>query len=186
MNLLPLFESVGQSNYNRFPLTALVVQARKFKDYRAFSKFYSIDIYHGYYWHLTQSADFKPSDNTGPRDMSSMSDGGITELGALMVTSHLNFWDENYNTELYGTKRRVTRPYVALFDPSALDPEDLRQVGRGFGNEVYLDREQARKMKLLGVYPLKYAKALDRKFHKMIPQSEEELYTLWRYAHGTH
>ena len=31
---------------------------------------------------------------------------------------------------------------------------------------------------------LKYAKALDRKFHSIIPQSENELYELWKFANS--
>ena len=66
-----LFEYL-HNDYDKFPLTALVKQAKKFKDFKEFSNFYSNEIYHGYYWHLTKDKDFKYSINSGSRDMSSM------------------------------------------------------------------------------------------------------------------
>lgn len=172
----------GFMDYNKFPLSALVKQARKFEDFKDFDRFYGIEIYHGYYWHLTENPDFKISDQIGPRDMSSMSDGGISEKGALMVTSDLEYWDSHYNTDPRSWKRKVKRNFAVLFDASDIEPHNLRQVSRGFGNEVYIDSQQVSKLKQIGVYSIKYAKSLDKKFHSMIPQSKEELYELWQYA----
>lgn len=169
-------------DYSKFPLSALVKQARNFAEFRDFDRFYGIEIYHGYYWHLTENPNFKISDQTGPRDMSSMSSGEASEKGALMVTSDLEYWDSHYNTDPRSWKRNVRRNFAVLFDASDIDPSNLRQVGRGFGNEVYIDSQQTSMLKQIGVYGLKYAKALDRKFHSMIPQSKRELYELWQHA----
>lgn len=177
-----LDESVVGTNYNKFPLTALITQAKKFKNFKDFSTFYSIDIFHGYYWHMTDNPEFKISDSTGPRDMSSMSDGGISEKGAIMLTSDLEYWDEHYNTSKDSWMRNIKRNYVVLFDASDIEPQFLRQVGRGFGNEIYLNSSNARKLKQLGVYKLNYAKSLNNKFHKIIPGSENELFELWKFA----
>jgi len=179
-----LNEQIDNTNYNKFPLTALIKQARKFKKFKEFSTFYSIDIYHGYYWHLTDNPKFQISDSTGPRDMSSISDGGVTENGAIMLTSDLEYWDEHYNTSRDSWKRDVKRNYVVLFDASDIEPRLLKQVGRGFGNEIYLDANTAKKLKQIGVYSLKYAKSLDNKFHNMIPQSENSLLNLWKFANS--
>jgi hypothetical protein len=171
-------------NYNKFPLSALITQAKKFENFQEFSKFYAIDIYHGYYWHLTTNPNFNISDTTGPEDKSSLSYGGISEYGAIMITSDLDYWDEYYNTSKDSDKRDVKRKYVVLFDASNIDPKSLKQVSRGFGNEIYLNAPTAKKLKKIGVYSLKYAKSLDNKFDKMIPQSENNLYELWKFANS--
>ena len=182
-----LEELAGVINYGRFPLSTLVKQAKKFNDFNEFSTFYVVQIYHGYYWHLTHNPDFKISDTTGPRDMSSLSTGEVSENGALMMTSDLDYWNNYYNYKDTGgltDKKAVTRPYAALIDASDVDPKYLRQVGRGFGNEVYLAPENAKNVKVLGTYSLKYAKSLDRKFHDLIPQSKEALFKLYTFAHS--
>jgi len=179
-----LNEQIENTNYNKFPLTALIKQARNFKIFKEFSTFYSLDIYHGYYWHLTDNPNFEISNSTGPRDMSSMSNGGITENGAIMLTSDLAYWDEYYNTSRDSWKRDIKRNYAVLFDASDIEPRLLKQVNRGFGNEIYLDANTAKKLKQMGVYSLKYAKSLDNKFHNMIPQSENSLLKLWKFANS--
>ena len=178
-----LMENMNNANYSKFPLNALIKQAKKFADFKEFSSFYSIDIYHGYYWHLTDNPEFKISNTTGPRDMSSMSRGGVSENGAIMLTSDLAYWDEHYNTSSSSSKRDIKRNYVVLFDASSINPKFLKQVGRGFGNEIYLDKNTASKLKHIGVYNLKYAKQLERKFDNTIPNTEEELKELWSHAH---
>ena len=40
-------------NTNKFPISALVKQAKNFKNFEDFEHLYSINIYHGYYWHWT-------------------------------------------------------------------------------------------------------------------------------------
>jgi hypothetical protein len=171
-------------SYNKFPLNALVKQGVKFNDFESFSKFYSLDIYHGYYWHLTDNSNFRIDSSKGPRDMSSMGGGGVSENGAIMLTSDLSYWDEHYNTSRDSWKRDIKRPYVVLFDASNIDPNKLKQVGRGFGNEVYLDSNEANKLIQVGVYKLSYAKMLDKRFHMMIPGSKKDLYDLWVYSRG--
>jgi hypothetical protein len=185
INSLDINESITNTNYNKFPLNALIKQARNFKDFKDFSTFYCVEIYHGYYWHLTNNPNFTISEETDPRDMSSMSDGGITQKGAIMLTSHLEYWDEHYNTNSDTEKRDIKRNYVVLFDASDIEPKYLKQIGRGFGNEIYLNKDQAKKLKQIGIYNLKYAKALDKKFHNLIPSSEKELYKLWKNANNT-
>lgn len=169
-------------DYNKFPLNSLIKQAKNFDDYKEFSKFYVLDIYHGYYWHITNNKDFKISDKTGPRDMSSMSDGGISENGAIMLTSHLEYWDEHYNIDKNTEERTNKRPYAVLFDPSDIEPKFLRQVGRGFGNEVYLSSNEAKKLKQIGVFSIEEAQRMDEKFHDLLPQSEEALKQIYVYA----
>lgn len=161
-----------------FAKDALIKFAKHFPDFKEFSRFYSQDINHGYYWHLTDKADFKLSDELGPRDMSSMAGGRVKEPGAFMVTSHLEHWDDFYNDP------EVSRPYVALLDLSEIDPKFLKQVGRGFGNEMYLNKENARKAKIVSVMPVERARVVDQELHMSIPQSERELYELWSKAHG--
>lgn len=178
-----LNEENKQVEYNKFPLNSLVKFAKKFNDFKEFSHWFSIGLNHGYYWHLTENKDFQISDKISPRDMSSFSSGKDRgDYGALMITGHLDYWDEYYNTNPRTGVKNVTRNYVALFDASDLDPKSLTQVSRGFGNEIYLHKNEANKLKLIGVYNREYAKRLDRKFHKMIPGSENELFHLWQYA----
>jgi len=177
-NLNESSKNLNIKNYNKFPLSALVKQARKFDNFKNFSRFYSIDIYHGYYWHLTDNPNFKISKETGPRDMSSMASGNISEKGAMMITSHLENWDSYYNDE------KLTRPYAVLLDASDIEPNNLKQVSRGFGNEVYVNATNAEKLKIIGIYDIKYAKRLDKKFDAIIPGSEEELEELWKFANN--
>lgn len=181
---LTLLEYVNtQKKYNSFPLNSLVKFAKKFDDFKQFSKWYSIGLNHGYYWHLTDNKDFQISDKISPRDMSSLSSGYDTEnYGDLMVTGDLEYWDDYYNMNPRSQKKDIKRNYVALFDASDLDPKVLTQVSRGFGNEIYLYKSDTKKLKLIGVYSRDYAKRLNNKFHKMIPQSENELYDLWKFA----
>jgi len=169
-----------RKNYNKFPLSALVIQARKFKDFEDFDTFFSINIYHGYYWHWTNNPDFRISNTTAPRDMSSMgSGGGGVNKGAIMLTSDMNYWDAHYNQH---EKGKITRPYAVLFDASDVDPRYLKQISRGFGNEIYLFPAQALKLKQLGVYNRNTAKAIERRMHAVIPHSKAELLELWQSA----
>lgn len=61
-------ENIEENNFfNKFPLSALVSQAKKFNDFKEFSNFYSLDVCHGYYWHLTKNKDFKISSEIGTK-----------------------------------------------------------------------------------------------------------------------
>jgi len=169
------------SNYTKFPLNSLVKFSNQFNDFKEFSKWYSVESNHGYYWHITDNKNFKISNKISPRDMSSMAFGTNNEnYGDLMITGDLEYWNEHYNTNPATSEKDVKRNYAALFDASELNPKSLKQVSRGFGNEIYLDKLEAKKLKLIGVYNMDYALALDKKFEKIIPQSEKELYELWR------
>jgi hypothetical protein len=169
------------NNYNKFPLSALLKQAKNFKDFKEFSNFYSINIYHGYYWHWTNNPNFTISNIIGPKDASSMSTGNIINKGAIMLTSDMNYWDAFYNQH---EKGKITRPFAVLFDASDIDPKYLKQISRGFGNEIYLYPGQAKQLKQIGVYKRDTAKAIERKIHNLIPHSEIELNKLWKYAHN--
>lgn len=166
-----------QKKYNKFPLSALVKVAKQSDTFDQFNKFYSIYINHGYFWHLTDNPKFKVDPKMGPRDMSSMA-SGTTAVGDLMVTSDIDAWHDYYNKSGYG----ISRPYAALFDLSDIDPSKLKQVSRGFGNEIYIDKSLLSKAKLVGVYPIKTALRKDKQFGKIIPQSKKELKELYNYA----
>jgi len=179
-----LNEQVENVNYNKFPLNSLVIFARQFNNFKEFSHWYSIQLNHGYYWHITDKQDFKVSTDISPRDMSSMAGGETQNFGDLMITGDLEYWDEHYNTNPQTWKRDVKRNYVVLFNASELNPKVLRQVSRGFGNEIYLNKIDAQKLKIVGIYDLKYAKQLNRKFQNIIPQSENSLLELWKFANS--
>jgi len=169
--------------YSKTPLDSLVKFAKQFDNFEDFSTWYSIQLNHGYYWHITDNKNFKISDKVAPRDMSSMSFGTNSgNYGGIMVTGDLEYWDTYYNTNPITQKKDIKRNYVALFDASELEPQSLRQVSRGFGNEIYLNKLDARKLRLIGIYRREYAKKLNNKFHKLIPHSERELIDLWNYA----
>jgi len=162
----------------------LVEFAKQFDDFKEFSKWYSIELNHGYYWHVTDNKDFKISNEISPRDMSSLSFGNNAKnYGDLMITGDLIYWDDYYNINPRTWKKDVTRNYVALFDASDLNPKSLKQVSRGFGNEIFLNKSEASKLRVIGVYSREYARKLNIKIHKMIPQTETELLNLWNYAH---
>ena len=171
-------------NYNKFPLNSLVIFARQFDNFKEFSNWYSIELNHGYYWHITDKENFNISSDVSPRDMSSMAGGETQNFGDLMITGDLEYWDEHYNTNPQTWKRDVKRNYVVLFNASELNPKVLRQVSRGFGNEIYLNKIDVQKLKIVGVYDLKYAKQLNRKFQNIIPQSENSLLKLWEFANS--
>ena len=167
-----------EKSYNKFPLSSLVVQAKKFKKFVEFSYFYSHDIYHGWYWHFTLDKNFKYSEEIGSRDMTLGGEGEALEKGSFMMTSDFDAWCEYYQEQ----KDDFKRNYAVLIDASDLEPKKLKQVSRGFGNEVYLHKEDVKKLKFIEVCDIKTAKRLDKKFDKMIPGSEEELKKLYNIA----
>jgi hypothetical protein len=184
-----IYEALRQSDLPPidFPLIALKKAARHFKDFKVFSKWYSVDINHGYYWHWTHDRDFALDDRKGPRDMSSLTSRLETDekdMGALMVTSDLNHWDFHYNHDEDTEELDVRRPYAALFDASGLHPSKLKQVSRGFGNEFYLPPSEVKKLKLLGVYDRETAIDINRRYNTIIPQTEQALFSLWKKAKG--
>jgi hypothetical protein len=157
------------------PLNALKKVAKYSASFDEFEKYYIIYINHGYFWHLTDNPNFTIDPKKGPRDMSSMATTSQREAtpGALMVTSDIKYWHDYYGKE---------RQYAALIDLSDIHPSKLRQVSRGFGNEIFLDKSILSKAKLIDVYPIKTALRKTSHFQKIIPQSEKELKELYNEA----
>lgn len=172
------------NQYDRFPLSALVKRAQEFDSFDEFEMQYQAQIDHGYWWHITKNPDFTIRSDVGPRDMSSMASGGAAELGALMMTSNLERWDYEYNIDRQTDKRKINRPYAVLIDASDVPYKQIRQVNRGFGNEVSVNAFNAKNLKIVGVYKLQYARTLDKKFGEIIPYSSEQLHQLYDYAHN--
>jgi len=173
IKLRTILEGVAE-NYNQFPLNVLVKHAKQFQEFEDFSKFYSLDVGHGYYWHITEDPNFTPSSEKSPRDMSSISGGKATNKG-LMITSHLEHWYENYKGD---------RGYAALLDTSEVNPKYLKQVSRGFGNEIFVPDHQVSNIKVVKVYSLSSAMRWDKELHRRVPQSKDSLRQLYDFAHG--
>jgi|688.fasta_scaffold00957_56 hypothetical protein len=174
IKLKDILNEETQKNYNRFPLNVLVAHAKKFNDYQSFEKFFSVDIGHGYYWHITDSSDFKPSSDYSPRDMSSMGSGEGGTKG-LMITSDVENWLDNY--------KKTGRGFAALLDLSQVDPKFLKQVSRGFGNEIFLPQNEVGKVKVIKTYSITSVKRKERELENIVPHSSDELKNLWDFAH---
>jgi len=87
-----LNEQESVKDYTKFPLNSLVKFAKQFDDFKKFSRWYSIELNHGYYWHITDNKYFKISDKISPRDMSSIAYVTNSEnYGDLMVTGDLEY-----------------------------------------------------------------------------------------------
>lgn len=156
----------------RFVLSPLAKEALKYDSFEEFENAFVQQIKRGEYWHITEDPNFVIDPGKGPRDMSSMASGGISR-GALMVTSHLEHWADNY---------RDTRKYAALIDLTDLSPKEYRQVSRGFGNEFFLAPEAARKAKVIEVLPIKNALSRSHRFFKALPGSSDQLEEFWNMA----
>jgi hypothetical protein len=183
-------ESLSKNKYDKFPLSNLVKAAKYFPDFKEFSKYYSVYGNHGYYWHLTNNPNFIYSDKNGSRDMSSLAgDNESFEPGSIMVTSDFETWNDYYNKEDWNWntikyKKNLSRPYAVLMDLSDINPTTrlFFNLGRGFGNEYYLSPDKANKIKVIKILPIKNAKRLDKTLQNISPQSEEELFELWKYS----
>jgi len=153
-------------------LVGLAAEALKSDNPKEFEKDYIIQIKHGTYWHITDNPNFYIDPLKGPRDMSSMADGSMT-IGKLMVTSHLEYWAENY---------KGLRGYAAEIDLSMVKKSDYYQVNRGFGNEFWI--KDPSKAKVIRLLPINEALKLDKYRHSKMPQSYEELeafyYKTWK------
>lgn len=158
-------------------LQGLAAEARKAGSFENFRQDFHHDIKYGTYWHLTSDPNFKIDPSKGPRDMAD----GRMETGKLMISSHLENWDATYNYDEEG-KRKETRPYAALIDMSEVPRTAYHQVSRGFGNEFWVDDPS--KAKVVKVMSIAQAKALDRRRHAALPQSEEELEEFYNQATG--
>ena len=143
-------------------LKGLAAEALKSSTFEEFERNYTIEIKHGTYWHITDNPNFNIDPKKGPRDMSSMATGTMTQ-GVLMVTSHLENWLPRY----------PNRKYVAEIDMSGVDKEDYYQVGRGFGNEFYITNPS--KARVIRVVTVQQALRINRYKHSKIPQNQEAL-----------
>ncbi|MFA5714823.1 MAG: hypothetical protein WC998_03725, partial [Candidatus Paceibacterota bacterium] len=175
-----------KKQYDTDPLYGLKQLAKKFDDFEDFSKAYSLGAQHGVYWHITDNPNFNVSDQIAPRDMSSMAAGNGANKGAVMVTSDLPMWDEYYNAkrdadgDVIEGERQNKRPYAVQLDLSDIDPKRIRQTSRGFGNEIFIWPEDAKKVKVVKVIPIEEALKQDEAYDKMKPSSEAKLKKLWK------
>ena len=169
-------------DYENWVLDNLKKVAKRFNRFSDFSYHYSHDVNHGYYWHVTKDERFSFSTEYIPKDVVNDMQGDEHQGGAY-ITSDLENWDYTYNYN--DEDERVTRPYVALVDATDVDPQYLRQITRGFGNEISLPAAQARLLKVVAVLPRADALALDERLHRLIPTSEEELEQLYHQAQHT-
>jgi hypothetical protein len=151
------FEATQRS----YILQKLAAEAKKTSSFEEFEKDFILQIKHGLYWHWTDDPNFIIDPQKGPRDMTGMG-GGSFSPGKLMITSHLDAWSE------YGN-----RQYAAIIDMSDVPRNAYYQVSRGFGNEFWVsDPSRAKVEKVL---TRKQAIQFDRRQHKYLPQSEEQL-----------
>lgn len=152
-------------------LEGLAEEARKCNSYEEFFRSFAGQIKHGMYWHVTQDPDFTIDPLKGPMDASSMALSNKTTPGALMVTSHLEYWAINY---------APWRQYAALIDMSDVPAEGYKQVNRGFGNEFFI--EDASKARVIGTFPIKEALRIAEEHHASIPQNDADLRQFYEMA----
>jgi len=147
-------------------LFGLSAEAKKAPTFEDFKSDYLTQIKHGRYYHITDNPNFKIDPNRGPRDMSSMGTGKERK-GALMVTSDLERWLEEY----------PNRKYVAVIDTSSVPRQDFQQVDRGFGNEFFVNKpSQAKTTKVVTV---EQALKEDAQYRATLPKNEVELRQLY-------
>ena len=155
------------SQKNEVSINYLMNEAKKYDTFEDFKKAYIIQIKHGLYWHLTDNPNFNVDLEKGPRDMSSLTFNDSFTPGALMITSHLEYWDDFYNED------EITRGYAALIDMSESDISNYYQVNRGFGNEFFVN--DASQVKVVGVYPINEAKRINDLYNELLPSNDDEL-----------
>jgi hypothetical protein len=155
-------------------MNGLAAEAKKAGSFAVFKKDFLMQIKHGLYYHWTTASDFAVDPEKGPRDMSSMSGGGMSK-GKLMVTSHLEYWAH------YGEGGK-SRPYVAILDFSDVPRNAYNQVGRGFGNEFIV--HDPSKVRVLKVVKPATAKNINRQHQKLLPQNEQQLAQFYELATG--
>lgn len=148
-------------------------EAKKYKSAEEFVKAFTQDIKRGQYWHITEDPNFKIDLSKGPRDMSSISGGGI-DAGKLMVTSDLPYWAENY---------KGSRKYVAKIDMSNVPNSDFWQTERGMGNEFFVNLPE--KARVEKVIPLEQGLKESVKFKKWLEKNitnKSQLEDIWKKA----
>lgn len=150
-------------------LRGLAAEAIKAGSWEEFKHDFIIQIKHGLYWHWTNNPNFMIDPSRGPRDMSSMSVGGVSP-GTLMITSDIDAWAD------YGSHNKG-RAYAATIDMRDVPRDAYHQVGRGFGNEfMVMDTRRAR---VIEVLPRKKAFSKDHQQRKYLPKNEKELYEFY-------
>lgn len=157
----------------------MLAEALKCETFKDFQRAYLAEIKHGYYWHVTHDPNFTIDPSKGPTDMSSMANGSMRP-GKLMVTSHLEHWADYYNTDPRTDNKTKNRMFAALIDMSGVPSQKYFQVKRGFGNEFFVDDPS--QAKVLGVYPIAKAKSIDKNLHNMLPNSDAELFEIYKKA----
>jgi len=171
------------SKFKKDILYPLKREALKFDNFKDFSTSYSVYGNHGLYFHLTDNPNWKYNSEIGSRDMSSMADG-YSQKGSFMVTSDMEGWDYYYNFDDEDKPRTShTRDYVALIDLG--DVKYHIGFGRGFGHEIYIYPNEAKKAILLDVLPIEESRIFYKKWREIMPESEKALLKLWKEAHKT-
>ncbi len=174
LNLSP--EEIENSiNMKEVGIKGLGGEVKKYPTFEEFENAWLRQSKHGLYWHITYDPNFQIDPTKGPQDMSSIANGKM-DSGALMITSHLEYWAEGYmDEELTGGK---PREYAAIIDMSNVPKEAYSQVSRGFDNEFYVsDPSQAKVIKVL---PIKEALMLDQIYDTHKPQSQQELQEFYK------
>ncbi len=166
-------EMRGEARFLKKSLSGLYAEARKYATFEEFKEAFDIQIKHGTYWHWTDDPNFTIDKEKGPRDMSTLSTGGVNK-GKLMITSHLMRWSD------YGGEKGKGRKYVALIDMSDVPAKSYYQVNRGFGNEIFV--QDPSKAKVVAVYSREKAYQVDRYKHSQLPQNDEALKMIYDEA----
>ena len=143
------------SEYKGLPsiLEPLAKEAHKYKSSDDYQAAFLGDINHGIWFHVTDNPKFTVSKEIVPKDYSSMSPGGGGTKG-LMVTGDLDAIAVNMKG----------RDYVAVLDLSEVPPKYIKQVSRGFGNEMFLPVEILDKVKVSRVIKKKSAVAYANRY----------------------
>jgi len=148
-------EGAWAKEYKGIPpiLKPLAKEAHKYKSADDYQAAFLGDINHGIWFHVTDNPKFTVSKETVPKDYSSMSPGGGGTKG-LMVTGDLDAIAVNMKG----------RDYVAVLDLSEVPPKYIKQVSRGFGNEMFLPAEILDKVKVSRVVKRKSAIAYANRY----------------------
>lgn len=156
-------------------LEPLAIEARKYKSAEEFKKAFLIDINHGKWYHVTDDPNFAIRKGIAPRDFSSMAGGKGVEPG-LMITG-----------DLEAEAVQLGRKFVAEIDVSDVPPKFIKQVGRGFGNEVFLPEEILDKVNVKKVITAEEAVKDANRFQKVLDETitgEKQLIDFYNQAKG--
>lgn len=138
-------------------LKPLAKEAYKYKSADEYTQAFLRDINHGIWFHVTDNPNFKVSKSISPKDYSSMA-GGSDGIKGLMVTGDLD-------AEAVNMKGR---DYVAVLDLSEVPSKYIKQVSRGFGNEMFLPEEVLDKVKVSRVVKKKSAIAYANRYQRAL------------------